>query len=235
MKFNFKSLTRSDRIGYIYNSETASTPSYLYRNPMAYVSSNIYEYLTYGNGNIQHSPEGLVAAEHYMDAMSSLASYLLNDLKCAEAFANDHFIHPLTNKDEVQFLASLKFNENKPVYYSLNERKKTSAKSKEHDKRYEPVPKDADGSGKFIFNTLRRNYFSMLKCIQLIEEIRDHANYCWFDFEKILQTKIDWANLTNPIHVIQAIIQSFRQIDYARRSFSCLENNWISRQSKKEG
>ena len=229
MQFNFKSLTRNG-IGYTFEDGTTSTPSYFYQNPQGYVSNVLYEFQTYNDGNVQHSQEVCVQATYYMDAMSSLADHLLNNLELSERFSRSLFLYRITNKAEVRFLASLRYDENKTVYYSLEDQKKTSAKSKEYDTRYKKIPQDADGSGKFVFNTLRKSYHSMLSNLLSIQEIRESLDYCHIDTDEILQTNEDLMNLTNPVNVIQSIVDSFQKMEHARRSYSCLQCNWISRQ-----
>ena len=212
---------------------------YEYRKPddFSYGNGNLHDHFkefdTLGDGSTQHTPSMFVYPVNALDALSSLAKHLTsNREQWADLDAFDW--RELTSRDEVAFYASLKYNEDKTVYYNASERKKSASRSKQHDKRWEEIPSWADGGLDAIYSFVCKSYYSYLDRFRLLDQVRDLlseiSGYYSVDTEKhfgIDQT--DWNNTRDAISIIGYVYASVRAADLAMRNMSCLENNYISR------
>jgi hypothetical protein len=115
---------------------------------------------TFGDGQIQHSADWPVTTEFLADFLLSMAQCALTD----EEFTQELFftMHRGPSERDIEFAASVIYK--KPAegkeysapkrYFSLEERKISSAESKRHDKRYFEIGDQFDGSGKSIIAVL---------------------------------------------------------------------------------
>jgi hypothetical protein len=116
---------------------------------------------TYGDGMVQHGPEVSVPQMFFGDFCASLAAHLLVH------FAEDGFITgswPQASNSETRKRLDFAFSLRAPVhndegtwkdkYYSLELRKVTTNREKQHDKRWEKVPDWADGSVEAAYRIL---------------------------------------------------------------------------------
>lgn len=223
----FESLSRKN-IVYVYKND------HEYHANKNHLWDKLYEFDSYGDGTTQHSPLCLVVSYNGLDSIASWAKYLVehretwNDLDLYD-------FRPLTNISTVKFFQSLRYNEKKPVYYNANDLKKSSAGSKQYDKRWEKIPDWADGSIDAIYFFQSKAFYTYLDQFRLIDQIREHVYnmtgaYHSIDTEKYFNLDTDaWRNLRDAVSIIERIYGVVRGEDSVTRGFSCLENNWINR------
>ena len=224
----FQSLTRQ---GIMYEYDK----TYNYDARGGNFADNYYEFLTYGDGNTQHSPRYLVATEYGIDVMASFASYLIenrdqwNDLDMY-SFGNK------TNREEVAFFLKLKYNPDKRTYYDPSSRRKSTSESKAYDKRWFEVPTWADGSPDAIYRLLCKSYQTYLDRFRLYDAIRDQVadiTGCYYTIDTEEHFGIDiehWRELRDAVSIIARIHGVVRDEDGVKSSFGCLKHNWIDRQ-----
>lgn len=154
----FISIMNPDTMGFSFDTEQWSG------NALIHTAFRAYQ--TYGDGLTQHSSDWPITSEQFADYMVSLAKAMLADGELAEHL---HFtIARAPNRKAIEFAASIVFKpadgeeevsgcyrrEKKTRYYSLEERKVTSADAKQYDKRYQKVESWCDGSPSAIYRML---------------------------------------------------------------------------------
>lgn len=225
----FKSLINS-KIGYEFKHSISETPSSFYSNPLNYVSNDCYQFDTYDDGTVQHSPLYLVIRENIIDFYASLAQHLFSNPEGIKEL--NYHITPI-DSSELIFLSKVKYNADTVQYYSVSEKKVTKSEKKRYDKRYEKVSKWLDGSVYGIFSVAVKNYNGFSHAIRIIDKIRDLTGYGWFDCKEVFGIELDdWNNMRNAVHIIEQLCESHRMYEGAKSSFNCLDNNWLSRQNK---
>lgn len=204
---------------------------------------------TYGDGAVQHSVEIPVLVQDALIYMASLAAFLIEnrDPETLDCIEND-WPKPYyeIGHRSVSFAMSLKYKEGKTQYFNATEQKKSSAEAKQYDKRWEPVPEWANGSFDSVcalcvpkhHDALER-YADTTKCAEFFEILS--GSYCSSNFKACEMAGIiprdsdrhEFNQISNDFasafHVVDSIVKSVRDLDSAKRSFSCLDNNYISR------
>ena len=155
----FASLAHGKEFGYLYDSAAwdANAP----------IESKFRMFQTYGDGNIQHSGEWSITAEHFADYLVSLAEVMLNDTELTQElyFA----INRRPSIKQIEFAASVIYKAPKDGsgwslkgrrYFSLKEMKISSSPSKEHDKRYTEITDVHDGTPASIFRILMTDSYA---------------------------------------------------------------------------
>jgi hypothetical protein len=151
--FRFASIAHPTEYAYQYD-----TSAY---NFNAAVSYHFMQYQTYNDGLCQHSGEWPITREFMADYMASFAEALLAQPEhdCWNSFAHE-FQH-VPSVVDIEFCAAVRFKAQKPgaaykrQYYSLQERKLSSAPAKEFDKRYQRVEEWHDGTPEAVYRMLR--------------------------------------------------------------------------------
>ncbi len=173
--FNFVSQTRPNEIGY--RVEAESEFAYNFRGCCRWAKM----YMTYGDGQVQHSAETPFARELLPDFLGSLA----NAIAAVEEPARRQMLeivskhwprHPI-GKAKIRFALSLKCNEKKTQYYNVQECKVSTAESKKNDRRWEVIKTydtHVDGSIPSAAAILQTgNAYDDIYAIQAYQEIEE--------------------------------------------------------------
>jgi hypothetical protein len=111
-------------------------------------------FATYGDRTVQHSSEFPAPVDRFEDYLASLATYLMDEGSYRRDEALDwlasHWPRPLDAK-RIRFLASLKYDCDKPRWYALRENKVSAAESRKHDKRWVEIPSYVNGGVEGVY------------------------------------------------------------------------------------
>jgi hypothetical protein len=189
MYVRFPSLGRSAEFGYAIQTDiSARSSSRATGRPLA---DWAFEYQTYGDGLTIHSDPYRVQVTHIADFCASLAAFLLAPRDPEE---HDRIFdglsytwpRPLERRD-LTFAYSVRFDSKKPYrYYSMRERKVSSAESKQYDKRWERIPEQADGTLAGVLRILSPESWLMPGRFTLLDTYRralDVYRYITFEIE----------------------------------------------------
>jgi len=162
----FKSI-KNDQIGYAWGWDS----DLLNRGN---VSWDAHQFVTFGDGMVQHSPLWLVEPGNTIDFLYSMAEHLLQNPKEIEEAKSGWGYDEATST--ISFLASIHWKEGKIRYYSFNELKISSSDSKKYDKRWTEVPQWADGTLASVYRLFLDNQrMDFFRQIHLLSQIKD-----WF-------------------------------------------------------
>jgi hypothetical protein len=173
MYAKFSSLMHGAEFGYSFNSDGCeSCPQ---------VGSNYRMFQTFGDGLCQHSHDWTITREYLADYLYSLASAMLTNDQLAERMTYPLMARPSVK--EIEFAASVVYKpmsetqpwEKKPRYYSVAEKKITTAGDKQYDKRYAKVETWNDGGAMAIFQMLIPDWSDGLMRFCYVEAIREWA------------------------------------------------------------
>ena len=169
--FRFKSLTR-ENIVYTFTSDSMEHWKQAY-HMTGVVSRHFAEYNTYGDGDVQHTPQTVCHKNNIEDLFASLAAHLsVNAEDMAKFFNSLAWPTDRHSERDIRFALSIKYNEKKRQYFSTQENKVSSADSKRHDRRWNEVPSYADGSVESAYRLLYQDHFELLDCIILYTRIQ---------------------------------------------------------------
>jgi hypothetical protein len=222
--FKFRSM-KSDQYAYAFDSGALS--SYGTRG----ICGDLVMFDTLGDGMIAHSPDHMIGPGQFEDYCYSLVDYIMaveRERGFDEAFKLTGTIsYPFSapeSEKAIEFALSVKFKEKakKDSYYSVEERKVTTAESKRHDRRYELVEKWMDGSAESAARILWKDYHESIKVFILRHQIRDYViehDAGWLDmptFEKDAdyQQRAAWMHAYN---AVSCLIRGMVAVDAARR------------------
>jgi hypothetical protein len=228
----FPSLMQGDKYGYELHSDGMKYYDQMRRSGKCFwVNSHAGWFETYGDGLVKHSPDIAVPNTQLGDYCLSLANYLLTRpefqpfaVRCLQDCV------PSTDKwpQMVRFFADLRYDERKPFrYFSVDWDsfcKVSAAESKRHDKRWQPIPSNADGSAEFIWGQIINRYGDATNgafvcyCyrLQFMELCREADVY-------VSQYPRDYLNLADrnvdgPVRALQAVIQGAQLLKYAQQT-----------------
>ena len=143
--FRFESLTRKET-GYSWESNYNAHDNGYFRQPGRCIAPEVNEYQTYGDGMTQHSKSWVVSSDNIQDFLVSLVVFLKDNPDYIETVSG-RWPHDEIPRDRVRFYEGLRYDPEKHRQLYNNEtKKKSSADSKRHDKRWQEVPNFADGS-----------------------------------------------------------------------------------------
>lgn len=149
MRVKFKSFKQPDKYGYSYDTDAWDT--------RAQVSASFQQFQTFGDGLTQHSREYPITRDYMGDYLASLAVAMQTDSELVNAVSYTLTSGPRAGY--IAFAASVIYKDSdqwdKPRWFSLSEKKITTSKAKEHDKRYQRVQKEHDGSPEAIYSMVR--------------------------------------------------------------------------------
>ena len=225
--FTFMSLT-CENVLYLFDTKLETSNSF-FNSPHDYAHS-CAKYCYTSSDHIPHGSWQQVAKEYACDYFGSLAFYLVNHTEHIPQVAHEWPYKE--SSDRIEFFSKLiwKKGETKTTYYSKEENKKSTSSSKQYDKRWEAVPEWADGSVLAIYRLMEKSYYSFIERFLLVQQIRDflmnHGKSIYFDWETILCIKYELVT-SQSIEAIQRIVVAYRQMENAKASISCLENNWL--------
>ncbi len=192
MHRKFISLADPAMTGYAFDSQ-----AYAYDAP---VCDKFRMFQTYGdthpNGAVtQHSGDWPITREYLADYLASFVAFAINQpdqlTGQTENGYDENILGRLQSqltsgvphKDTLDFCASVIYKPavdgtrdyTKRRYFSISERKISSHASKQHDKRYEEIRDNHDGSPNAIFAMLSKDYYHDLERYALADSIRE-----WF-------------------------------------------------------
>jgi hypothetical protein len=165
----FTSIAHSVKFGYAYDT------GYHNQSP---INDHFRMFETYGDGLCQHSGDWGVDHEFLADYLLSLAQAMLADPELLET-VRYQFDRP--ERSKIEFAASIIFKadpdyswrEKKTRYFSMQERKISTAPGKEYDKRYEKVTDIHTGKPLAIYNLVLSGYSNGLEKLQAAIAIYD--------------------------------------------------------------
>jgi hypothetical protein len=189
MHRKFASIAYSDKYGYAFESGASDS--------RAEVCDYFRMFETGGDGLTQHSPDWGVNKEYFADYLASLAVALKGKpistvggfavLETADPesetvqwlpdgelidYVRHEFERRPTDK-EILFASSVVYKEGKRRWYSIREQSISSSESKRHDKRYEEVCSEHDGSAKSIYRLLVGQWPDALRAYNVAAAIYD--------------------------------------------------------------
>ena len=173
MRLRFKSILNPERVGYEFTGDSMTFWESAYRNGGT-LSGAFGCYETYGDGEVQHSQLRSCGVSEFTDFCVSLTQHLsehLNEL--VTDWSSHAFGFCQAPKETALFLSTVVFKESKPQWFNISERKLTTNRNKQFDKRWQAVPSWADGtiasayslwglernSTNYLFELYSRQYF----------------------------------------------------------------------------
>lgn len=172
MRRNFPSLA-SDQYAYCFDSESD------FSGHAREVSSHFKMFQTLGDGMTAHSPAWPITRENMVDYLFSLAAAMLDDADLRSA-ASYEIRAVGIEADSIEFARTVLYKEidqSKKFqrrYYSIAERKISMSESKRHDKRYEEVPRWADGEIESVQRLLWQDHYDGIRTFALMHAIAEH-------------------------------------------------------------
>ena len=215
MQFRFSSIEAPEQRAYVFDSSVSFDRSNLY-SP---VDPSLMFYSTHGDGMIAHSPNFPISVEMICDYCYSLAEFLLQHQELAET-VYWHFDSP-ADETAIGFASKVIYKPDKERWFSLSERKISASESKRYDRRYERIPKWADGSYESIVRILRQDYYSPLKAF-----VMELAVYDWFTRHGCVGTlpcfdpQADWdlrSKQVAAVRTVQDVCKAHYKLESARR------------------
>jgi hypothetical protein len=224
----FASVTRANTVYQMGDDQDYMNTGY-YRQPTRYIASYVTEYPTYGDGTVQHGNAYCTSAEHLLDFVASLAEHLVNN---PADVADLRWVYPIMH-DKIDFARKVKYNSEKEQYYSKEERKVTSSKSKQYDKRYEVVPEWADGAIEAVMAIVHESYWGALDDFNAYTTIRDRADETeqWIDQLPMWDYDSEYANILQAWRVVANLKRAYELHNLAVRSMECIHHNWLDKKT----
>jgi len=191
MKFQFKSIGKSNEIGYVYDSLSYS------KNDFG-LHDSLFQYNTYGDGNTQHTPEYPVSVDNYTDFVISLIDHFRKDMKLAFDVC---MFFQIVEPEKIRFYNSLKYDVNKFRYYNPETMKTSTSESKQYDKRWIEIPSYCDGSLKslvsLVFTNHVRSFWGLLNRIYLLHQIEKGMGeeFYWTDWKLSNEAEIQFNGI----------------------------------------
>lgn len=224
-RVTFKSVSQGNVRYVVTKGHYDHNDSNFYSSPGSYVSNTCLQYDTFGDGEVQHTPEYLVPAQQIEDFMVSLALYI-SDNHSSELFKVLEHLEPHgISEPQIKFLYNLKPNSNgKPTYINLQETKKTTA-DKQYDKRWEKLDSDWVPTFRNIFRHMSVSFHGFLDRLVVTEKIRQATDYgVWVDYEE--EWKItNFSNIRNGMLILESFLTAYRNIDSISRQTESLKYN----------
>lgn len=225
-KITFKSVSQSNVRYIVTKDQYDLLNGDFYRSPGAYVGNNCFQYDTYGDGDVQHSPEWLVSATQLEDFVVSLAIFISENHSIDLLPVLDSMEPYGISTDEIQFLYTLKAGGRKKTitYINLKEMKRTH-RDKQYDKRWERLSQDYEPTFEHIYPHFVVSYHGFLARILIAEKIREATGWgIWIDYEETFKIS-NITNIRNAINILQSFLSAYRQIDFISRGADSLKHN----------
>jgi hypothetical protein len=168
MRTKFASIAKPNEFAYVFDTDAYdSSPQ---------VDSHFRMFATYGDGFCQHSGDWTITTEFMADYLASMATVMLADEELTKRAAYELTRAP--SLKDIEFAASVVFKESDRDwshrrYYSTSERKLTSSRAKQHDKRYEEVSEWNNGTPAAIYRMLIPSYAHGLTMYAYADAIRN--------------------------------------------------------------
>jgi hypothetical protein len=200
-----------------------------------FISEQIGEYETYGDGITKHSGSWMAHTDNILDCIASLAIFAM-DHKDDEEFKSwltSFWPRPVDEKS-IDFALTVKFDEKKTKYYNLQERKISSSEKLQYDKRWSEIPQWCVGNLESVLRLIVPDYYhDALTLFYYYTEVRSYLaqKLDWYD--SVDGYFIGWQptdnyqsmQLQSAFYVINSIVKSWQYADNAQRSLDCLKHN----------
>ena len=227
-EITFRSQTNK-KIGYCWKSGASDTPMSFYSNPSSFINSYATRFDRYDDYPTKHSAEYPVSATNMIDFLGSLAINLFHNQDEIPIISSSW--RDMTDSNEkILFFSNLKYSDEKIVYFSENELKISRSENKQYDRRWEKVPKWADGSINSVVKFMTKSYYGALDIIMLHKQVRKILDIFDSSYSEYLQTiGIDFNQiiiLNQAIDSINYFVESYRNKKNAESSIECLKTNW---------
>ena len=229
--FTIKSLSR-DGVGYKWQSDYNDHENGYFRSPGRCIAPEVNEFQTFNDGMNQHSPLWAVSSDNIQDFIVSLLLFLKDNLDYLET-VSDRWPRNEVSADRIKFYEGLKYNSEsyRQALYNDDAMKKSNAESKRYDKRWQEIPRFADGSCISVFRFFIKSHFSAIDRYFIYQIIRRIMNYPWAD-NKELENLIGFDPSTNGNkHIRQAfdalndMVNGYRNTRDGLNQLDCLERN----------
>ena len=190
--------------------------------PLSYY---ITQFDTYGDGLIQHSGAFCSQWSNLTDVCLSLTAAVLAD-PLNPSWKQLDMIFRGTSKALIEFVRTIKFREDKDQWFSLSERKLTTSKSKQFDRRWEKVESWMDGSAGASVSIILKDesHIDWLQKLAWAQDVREAYSYSdWEEtFKPVKDLTGDWyAAFT----AIRQVAEAIRLLDNLRRQMECALTN----------
>jgi hypothetical protein len=224
--FKFKSTARDNIVYVIDKSDVYSG---FFNNPSSYISSNVFEYDTMGDEDIQHTPLTNTISENTLDFLISMAEALIKEGKIPNITVEFLiFDYKREDKKNIEFLNKLEYDEEKIVYYNYSECKKSKAESKRYDKRWKEVPPWFKGSLQDIFTLMQENSpeTGFLRVLNRIFNIQKTLYFGFTVGADFFDMDYDrYTKLTRALRIFRSILRSYSEMEYAIKSLEQLKES----------
>ena len=199
-----------------------------------------------GDGMCAHSPAWTITRQHFVDYCYSLADYLVkNPHKYVDCGMVKYEFLPDVYDERIAFAAtviykdvSLKF---KRQYYSLSEKKLSTAEKLRYDKRYEEVPSWADGTPEAVYRLLWLGCYSPLQNLAIAKRVENWFHQHKDDYDSLDRyAKIGWGiedtterwAIQRALFVVQSVINALDTLSSTPRSVESYVYNWKNDQQR---
>jgi hypothetical protein len=167
----FKSVKRNTIIYEVgYNSEASKYHS------RDYLSSDVFEFDTLGDGDIQHTPSYPTNMVYALDFLISISSFILeNNISDDDLFTILYLTTPDYETSKINFIYKLKNVEGKRTFFNINNEKISRSESKRYDERWTEVPSWFTGSTQDIYTLFNqvKPVFGFLEVLNRWNNIND--------------------------------------------------------------
>lgn len=201
---------------------------------------SIYEFDTYGDGDVQHAPEHrMFDVENWADALMSLAPTIIQTPD--EYLGKLVRAQPSAVSDKlILWAATVRYDENKFRYYSLADMKVSTTESKRHDRRWSPVPNWADGSALSATRLLGTDGESPLDFMIRLDTVErimeDYGALVRWTHEKLNRPDPNF-----PSHALRDAVRCYAEAwqviagrHAVRRMTECWHNNYIRKEESSD-
>jgi hypothetical protein len=205
----FKSVKRNTIIYEVgYNSEAFKYHS------RDYLSSDVFEFDTLGDGDIQHTPSYPTNMVYALDFLISISSFILeNNISDDDLFTILYLTTPDYETSKINFIYKLKNVEGKRTFFNINNEKISRSESKRYDERWTEVPSWFTGSTQDIYTLLQqvKPVFGFLEVLNRWNNIND-VFYSHYVIAECLNMNSDEVNdLLLALNTFKNLVLSLRK------------------------
>ena len=220
MNVVFNSITQPDKIGYRFDSEGYEAWPKIAAEFLFQDKSSINKFW---------AP---VTFDMIADYWASLATILLENEELCRIASWRFRINEVFSREQLDFARSCVWTEkdaSRPRYYSLQERRTSAVRSKQHDKRYFEMEHWMDGSPASMFRLLCGEQNLALKCYYSANAIREylHDN----NTHVYMEPPAEFLKWSSDYTMINSITQAWSAVECAikihllkKQVNACIEN-----------
>lgn len=242
----FPSIGHSEKFGYLIHSSYYDRNHNWRTNGAGWIAPFATYYETYGDGNVQHSPDIAIPVSMFSDWCASLASFLIDPAnQDALEIVVSHWparYNDCMLRDRIVNAAKIRHNPEKRQWFNLDTLAVSKADSKRHDKRWEEVPPYADGSIGAVFGLLRAKHNASPSSLDIyvifdhlthvLEEITGDSYYHVGVYRKEFCEDGDHWDVASAFGALKAIVDSAISRNSAERLLTSYRHNLENRKEK---